>query len=189
MAVPLIVLAGLSIVGGWVGLPRWLLWGDVFKRFLAPIVARPPHGQFGQPVVMLDVERFSNSIALSGIALAAGLIGIFLAWMLYIQRPELPERIAERLRAVRELLWRKYYIDELYDHLISRPIFWVSANLLNQGIDHNVIDGFVDGTGATVEGSGEAARKIETGNVQHYAFVYLIGVVAVAGYYVYLVMR
>jgi NADH-quinone oxidoreductase subunit L len=109
--------------------------------------------------------------------------------MLYVQRPELPARIAERLRGVRELLWHKYYIDELYDHLISRPLFWASTNLLNQGIDQTVIDGFVDGTGATVEGSGEAARKIETGNVQHYAFVYLIGVVAVAGYYVYLVMR
>jgi len=189
MAVPLMVLAGLSIVGGWVGLPRWLLWGDVFKRFLAPIVERPLPGRFGEPHVILDVERFSSSMALSVIALAAGLIGIFLAWMLYIQRPELPERFAERLRAVRELLWRKYYIDELYDHLVSRPLFWASSNLLNQGIDHNVIDGFVDGTGATVEGSGEAARKIETGNVQHYAFVYLIGVVAVAGYYVYLVMR
>jgi NADH-quinone oxidoreductase subunit L len=189
MAIPLIVLAGLSIIGGWVGLPNWLLWGDAFKRFLAPIVAHPPHGPFGEPIVMLDVERFSTSMALSGIALAAGLIGIFLAWVLYIQRPELPELIAERLRGVRELLWHKYYIDELYDHLISRPLFWISTNLLNQGIDQTVIDGFVDGTGATVEGSGEAARKIETGNVQHYAFVYLIGVVAVAGYYVYLVMR
>src|SRR5260221_7768829 len=95
MAIPLVVLAGLSIVGGWVGLPRWLLWGDVFKRFLAPIVARPLHGQFGQPVVMLDVERFSNSMALSLTALAAGLIGIFLAWMLYIRRPERPALIAE----------------------------------------------------------------------------------------------
>jgi NADH-quinone oxidoreductase subunit L len=189
MGIPLIVLAGLSIIGGWIGLPNWLLWGDAFKRFLAPIVERPLHGPLGEPMVMLDVERFSTSMGLSAIALAAGLIGIFLAWMLYIQRPELPDRIAERLRGVRELLWHKYYIDELYDHLISRPLFWASTNLLNQGIDQTVIDGFVDGTGATVEGSGEAARKIETGNVQHYAFVYLIGVVAVAGYYVYLVMR
>src|SRR3984893_3610943 len=90
MAIPLIVLAAFSLIGGWVGLPEWLLWGDAFKRFLAPIVARPPHGQFGQPTVMLDVERFSSSMALSFVALAAGLIGIFLAWMLYVQRPELP---------------------------------------------------------------------------------------------------
>jgi NADH-quinone oxidoreductase subunit L len=90
---------------------------------------------------------------------------------------------------VRELLWRKYYIDELYDHVISRPLFWISVNLLNNGVERDVIDGIVNGTGASVEGSGEAARKIETGNIQHYVFVFLIGVVAVAGYYVYLVMR
>ena len=189
MAIPLIVLAVFSIIGGWAGLPEWLLWGDTFKRFLAPIVARPLNGPFGMPTVMLDVHRFSANMALSGTALAAGLIGIFIAWMLYIQHPELPERIAERLSDLRELLWRKYYVDEIYDLLISRPLFWASTNLLNDGIDRAVIDGIVDGTGATFEGGGEAARKIETGNVQHYAFVYLIGVVAVAGYYVYLVMR
>jgi NADH-quinone oxidoreductase subunit L len=128
-------------------------------------------------------------MSLSVVALAAGLIGIFIAWMLYIQRPELPGRIAERLHGLRELLWRKYYIDEIYDRLISRPLFWASTHILNDGIDHAVIDGIVDGSGNAVEGGGEATRKIESGNVQHYAFVYLIGAVAVAGYYVYLVMR
>jgi NADH-quinone oxidoreductase subunit L len=112
-----------------------------------------------------------------------------MAWILYIQNPALPGRIAESLRGLRELLWRKYYIDELYDHVISRPLFWISTNLLNNGVDRDVIDGIVNGTAATVEGSGEASRKIETGNVQNYAFVYLLGAVAVAGYYVYLVLR
>ena len=187
MTIPLIVLAGLSIVGGWVGLPEWLLWGDAFKRFLAPIFA--PHGAFALPEVMIDVHRFSVSMTLSVIALVAGLVGIFLAWMLYIQHPELPERIADRFHALRELLWRKYYIDEIYDLLISRPLFWTSTHILSNGIDHDVIDGIVDGSASAVEDGGEATRKIETGNVQHYAFVYLIGAVAVAGYYVYMVMR
>jgi NADH-quinone oxidoreductase subunit L len=100
-----------------------------------------------------------------------------------------PGRIEQNLRGLYQLLWRKYYIDELYDHLVSRPLFWISLHFLNNGVDRDVIDGMVNGTGAAVEGSGEAARKIETGNVQNYAFVYLLGVVAVAGYYVYLVMR
>jgi NADH-quinone oxidoreductase subunit L len=139
--------------------------------------------------VIIDVNRFSVSMVLSVVALAAGLIGIFTAWMLYIQHPELPERIAERLRGLRELLWRKYYIDEIYDRVLSRPLFWASTYILTDGVDHAVIDGFVDGSANAVEGSGEATRKIESGNVQHYAFVYLIGAVAVAGYYVYLVMR
>jgi NADH-quinone oxidoreductase subunit L len=187
MAIPLMVLAGLSIIGGWVGLPEWLLWGDAFKRFLAPVFL--PSGPFATPRVIINVHGFPASMALSMVALAAGLIGIFMAWMLYIQRPELPERIAERLRGLRELLWRKYYIDELYDRLVSRPLFWTSTHILSDGIDRDVIDGLVNGSATAVEDGGEATRKIESGNVQHYAFVYLIGVVAVAGYYVYLVMR
>jgi NADH-quinone oxidoreductase subunit L len=101
----------------------------------------------------------------------------------------LPERVAERLRGLRELLWHKYYIDEIYDRLISRPLFWTSTHILSDGIDHAVIDGIVNGSATAVEDGGEATRKIESGNVQQYAFVYLIGAVAVAGYYVYLVMR
>jgi NADH:ubiquinone oxidoreductase subunit 5 (subunit L)/multisubunit Na+/H+ antiporter MnhA subunit len=64
------------------------------------------------------------------------------------------------VRGLRELLWRKYYIDELCDHLISRPFFWISVNLLNNGVDRDVIDRIVNGIGASVEGSGRAARKL-----------------------------
>jgi NADH-quinone oxidoreductase subunit L len=189
MAFPLMALAVLALIGGWVGLPEWLLWGDAFKRLLAPVFDQPPAIPLGRPIITVEVHGASASLALSATALAAGLLGIFMAWILYIQNPALPGRIAESMRGLRELLWRKYYIDELYDHLISRPLFWISTNLLNNGVDRDVIDGFVNGTAATVEGSGEATRKIETGNVQNYAFVYLLGAVAVAGYYVYLVLR
>ena len=189
MAIPLIVLAVLATVGGFVGLPDGLLWGNAFSRFLAPVFAPPVGGLLGVPTIVTEVSGASAGSALSATALAAGLLGIFLAWLLYIQSPALPGRIAENLRGLRELLWHKYYIDELYDHLISRPLFWISVNLLNNGVDSDVIDGIVNGIGASLEGSGKAARKIETGNVQHYALVYLIGVVVVAGYYVYLVMR
>jgi NADH:ubiquinone oxidoreductase subunit 5 (subunit L)/multisubunit Na+/H+ antiporter MnhA subunit len=68
-------------------------------------------------------------------------------------------------------------------------LFWLSANVLYRGVDVGLIDGFVDGTGLGVEGGGEGLRRAETGNVQNYAFVYLIGVVAIAAYYAFLVMR
>jgi NADH-quinone oxidoreductase subunit L len=189
MAFPLVALAILALVGGWIGLPEWLLWGDAFKRFLAPIFDQPLAIPLGRPIITVEVHGSAASLALSATALAAGLLGIIFAWVLYIQNPALPGRIAESLRGLRELLWRKYYIDELYDHLISRPLFWISTNLLNNGVDRDIIDGIVNGTAATIEGTGEGTRKIETGNVQNYAFVYLLGAVAVAGYYVYLVLR
>ena len=187
MTIPLIVLAVLATVGGFVGLPDGWLWGNAFSRFLAPVFAHPIGG-LSLPTIVTEVPA-SASLVLSAMALGAGLLGILLAWLLYIRSPGVPGRIEQNLRALYQLLWRKYYIDELYDHLVSRPLFWISLHFLNNGVDRDVIDGIVNGTGAAVEGTGEAARKLETGNVQNYAFVYLLGVVVVAGYYVYLVMR
>jgi NADH-quinone oxidoreductase subunit L len=190
MTIPLIVLAIFSVVGGWVGLPDWMLSrADAFARFLAPIVGHPVTGAFVTPAMLPEALPARLSMVLSILALAAALVGIFLAWMLYVRYTGGPAIVAARLRALYELLAEKYYVDEIYDLLISRPLFWLSGSVLNEGIDHGVIDGLVNGTGTAVEESGEGARKAATGNVGDYAFVYLAGVLAVAGFYVYLVVR
>ena len=134
------------------------------------------------------LARLDLSLTLSLIALGAGLFGIALAWIFYIQKPGLPNRIAASLRGLYDLLWHKYYIDEIYNRLVTLPLFWISTVILSQTIDRGIIDGMVNGTGLTVEGSGEGVRRAETGNLQHYAFVYLIGVIGIAAYYVYLVI-
>jgi NADH-quinone oxidoreductase subunit L len=180
MAVPLIALAILSIVGGWPGLPEGILWGNAFERFLAPIAPTFT----GAPAT-----AGMTTSTLSAIASALALAGIAIAWVFYLGSPGLPGRWAEGLRGFYKLLLGKYYIDELYNALISRPLFWISQFVLFRGIDSGVIDGIVDGTGLGVEGGGEGLRRLETGNVQHYAFVYLLGVLAVAAYYVYRVMH
>ena len=97
--------------------------------------------------------------------------------------------MAASLRGLYRLLLDKYYIDEIYNLFIGRPLFWISQFVLFRGIDVGIIDGIVDGTGLGIEGSAEGLRRIETGNVQHYAFVYLLGVLAIAAYYVYLAMH
>jgi NADH-quinone oxidoreductase subunit L len=184
MALPLMVLAVFSIIGGWIGLPEGLLWGDAFERFVAPVAhtltpgAGPSTAAAGSPPVIV-----------SAIGLGVALLGILLAWIFYLQRPGLPARLAENIRLIYRLLLRKYYVDEIYDVVIARPLFWISQIVLFRGVDAGLIDGIVEGTGLGVEGGGQGLRRIETGNVQHYAFVYLLGVVAVAGYYLYRVMR
>ncbi|HTT74826.1 MAG TPA: NADH-quinone oxidoreductase subunit L [Candidatus Binataceae bacterium] len=189
MTIPLIVLAVACILGGWVGLPDWLLWGDAFKRFLAPVFAfgmvTPGHVVLGGAAALPQ----ATSITIGLIALGLGVLGIVIAWILYIQNPALPARIGESLHGIYSVLWHKYYIDELYNLFVTRPLFWLSAIVLSRTIDTGIIDGIVNGTGLVVEESGEGVRRGETGNVQHYAFVYLIGVLGVAAYYVYLVMR
>ncbi len=182
MAVPMMILALFALIGGWVGLPNGILWGDAFERFLVPIAPTITPGP-GAAVAGL------SPVVLSAIALSVALIGIVIAWIFYIQNPELPGRLAESLQSFYHLLLGKYYIDELYNLFIGRPLFWISQFVLFRGIDAGVIDGIVDGTGLGVEGSGEGLRRTATGNVQDYAFAYLLGVLAIAAYYVYRAMH
>jgi NADH-quinone oxidoreductase subunit L len=178
MTLPLIVLAILAIVGGWVGLPRGILWGDALARWLDPVV--------GHPAIAVGAE--APGFALGVLASVVALTGIAVAAMFYLRLPGLPALLAYRARAFHALLMHKYYIDELYDVLISRPLFWLSATVFHRGVDVGVIDGIVDSTGLTVAGSGEELRRVETGNVQQYALVYLLGALAIAAYYVYRVI-
>ncbi|HUA35943.1 MAG TPA: NADH-quinone oxidoreductase subunit L [Candidatus Binataceae bacterium] len=177
MAIPLIILAILAAVGGLVGLPEGLLWGDAFGRFLAPVV-----GTF-HPAME------ASATMLSLVATSAGALGIIVAYLFYIRLPGLPIILAWRMKGVHDFLLNKWYVDELYDFIVTRPLFWVSNTVLNRGVDRFAIDGAVNGAGLTVETTGEAVRRIESGNVQHYAFVYLLGVLGIVAYYLYLVAR
>jgi len=175
MTIPLIVLAILATVGGWVNLPDGLLWGNAFVRFLTPVV-----GTF-KPIV--EASPASLSLAAS---VASG-IGIVLAYVFYLRLPGIPMLLAWRLKALYDLLLNKYYLDELYNFVVTRPLFWVSNYVLNRAIDSYVIDGAADGAGLAVRTSGEVARRAETGNVQNYAFVYLLGAIGIVAYYLFLV--
>ncbi len=177
MTIPLIVLAVLAAVGGWVGLPEGLLWGDAFARFLSPVV-----GNF-KPAVE------ASPAMLSAVATGLGGLGILFAYVFYLRMPGLPSLIAWRAKGLYELLLEKYRIDELYNLLVTRPLFFISDQILSRGVDRAVIDGAANGAGLAVETGGEAVRRVETGNVQHYAFVYLLGVIAIVAYYLYLVVR
>ncbi len=178
MTVPLVVLGVLSVVGGWIELPRGWLWGGAFTRFLQPVT-----GPFAP-----EAARGAASSILGAIAILATLIGFLISYILYIQSPALPGRIADSLGAVYRVLARKYYIDDLYNLIFSRFLFWGSTNVLSRAVDQGIIDGLVDRTGLGVEAGGEAARRSATGNVQVYAFVYLLGAVGIVAYYAYLVM-
>ncbi len=174
MTIPLIVLAILSTVGGWVNLPGKLLWGDAFVRFLTPAVGTfTPH---------LEASSISGYLPL-----VVSIIGIALACVLYIRLPGIPFLLAWRLKPAYDLLLNKYYIDEVYNLVVTRPLFWISDNVLNRAIDTYMIDGAAEGAGLAVQTGGQVARRAETGNVQHYAFVYLLGALGIVGYYVFLV--
>ncbi len=177
MTLPLMALALLCVIGGWVQLPEGWLWGGSFSRFLS--------GSVGIFKPALE----ASDLGLSILSLAVSLTGALIAYIFYIRYPGLPTYLAWRAKAIYQLLLEKYYIDQIYDALVSRPLFFIAQYVLFKGLDYYTIDGLVNGTGTTVEASGDAVRRFETGNVQHYALIYLIGAVGIAAFYLYLVMR
>jgi NADH-quinone oxidoreductase subunit L len=173
MTMPLVILAVLSVVGGWVGLPDHWLWGNTLGRFLAPVTGHP-HVVHGG---LLGEE------ALMAIATALAGAGATLAYVFYVRRPGLPVALSGRLRGIYELLLNKYRVDELYDAIIVRPYVRAST-FLWKVVDQGLIDGFVNGLAGAVGANGNLWRHAQTGNVQHYALVFLGGVVAILAYYV-----
>jgi NADH-quinone oxidoreductase subunit L len=174
MTVPLVILAVLAVIGGWIGLPGEWLWGDAIGHYLAPALAAPPahHGD-PSPGTLAFLMVVTTSVALGGIAAA---------WVLYVRRPDLPERIAAAAQLMYQVLWNKYWIDQVYETLFLGP-YRAACGFFWRGVDSVVIDGAVNGVALGVSAAALRWRRLQTGNVQHYAFGMVAGAVVVLGYY------
>jgi NADH-quinone oxidoreductase subunit L len=174
MILPMFVLALGAVVAGvlgyhlFVGEGRADFWGD-------SLLVLPGHD---------SIEAAHHAPAwVSYLPLAVGLLGIFVAWVSYIWRPEIPRIAAQRLRAIYLFLLNKWYFDELYDALFVRPAMALGFGLWKKG-DGAVIDGLgPDGLSTTARDVGVWASRLQTGYLYHYAFAMLIGVVAFVSWY------
>ena len=174
MTIPLIVLAILSVCGGWLAAPQF--WGGVnhFEHFLEPVLA----GVAGPVPEVPQASTAGPGIlqALLGIPVIAGLLGFLLAFWWYIKSPETPRKIAESLSGPYKLLSGKYFIDELYAAVIVRPLVWISNNVLWHVVDERAIDGTVNGVAFVSRESGDRLRRTNTGNIRSYATWIVLGV-------------
>jgi NADH-quinone oxidoreductase subunit L len=175
MTVPLMLLAVLSVGGGWIGIPHILGGHNHFEEWLAPVFAHAPEAAAAAH------HSAALEFLLMGASVAIALCGIGLAWYLYRVRTELPREIAERVPGLYGTLLNKYYVDEIYDAVIVRRIVNGSVWLW-EAFDAAFIDGIVNGVGASVRRSGEVLRRIQTGVVGNYAFSVLLGAVILMGF-------
>jgi len=117
--------------------------------------------------------------------LTVTILGFLIAFYYYILNPELPKKLADRKDLLYLFLYNKWYFDELYDFLFVRPAFWLGRFLWKRG-DGTVIDGLgPDGIAARVLDASRGAVRLQTGYVYHYALAMLLGVVALATWFVY----
>ncbi len=152
MTVPLVVLALLSLGGGFINIPKWL----------DPLF--PPTKQVAENWLMY-------------VASASGLFGIFLAWLMYVARPALPQQIADSLGGFYRLVYNKYLVDEIYAATVVEPVVEGSRTVLWRGVDVGVIDGLVNGVGARSKGIGGVLKRMQAGNVRTYAAWVVFGCV------------
>jgi NADH-quinone oxidoreductase subunit L len=192
MTVPLMILAFLSIFGGWFAAPKLVGGIDYFDRFLAPVFSAyaPP---MAEPAVMIAEPHASPAMdllhALVGWPVIVAVLGLLVAWWFYIKNTDAPKRLAQSLHALYTLLLNKYYVDEIYAALIVRPLLWISTNVLWHVVDEGLIDGTVNGVAGVARGSGDQLRKLQSGNTRSYAAWVIIGAVVFTVLLVVLGMR
>ncbi len=183
MTVPLILLAILSVIGGWVAAPHLVGRTDYFEKFLHPVFAAyaPPAPTSAAENTAEGSESAGIMLlhALTGWPVIIALLGLLLAWWFYIKSPETPKKLAQSLRGPYTLILHKYYADELYNAAIVQPLLWISTNVLWHVVDEGLIDGTVNGVARVARESGTELREIQSGNARSYASWVVIGAVGV----------
>jgi NADH-quinone oxidoreductase subunit L len=174
---PLVVLAVLSVGGGWLAAPA--LWGgkDYFTEFLAPVFGS---GEGAGAAAAVDEAAAHNlEITLAIVAVITALLGIAVAYWLYVRQPKKPAEFAKSLQPVYKTLYNKYYVDELYAWAVVRPLVWLSENVLWKIVDVEAIDGTVNGIAHGATGLGDTVRKTQSGNTRSYAVWVVVGALAI----------
>jgi NADH-quinone oxidoreductase subunit L len=202
MLVPLVILAVLSLVGGWVGVPGSLGGGNHFDKFLGPVfrsstpAMNSEHVQPGETAPPEQTTEgtepktgHSTEIMFTGISVGAGLLGLSFAWLLYGRRTELPDRIAASIHGLYSAVAHKYWIDELYAWLFVRPLIAISGIVFWRGIDQGVIDAALNGSADGARELSDEVRHMQSGNLRSYAGWIAVGAAAMIAYMVWMGLR
>lgn len=180
VTVPLMILAFFSALAGYIGLPGYL-GENHFERFLEPSFSYlPPHTAQVQ-------DGHGLEIVLTVAAIVVAALGMWMAYYCYLRNRTAPERMASRFNRLYTVIREKFFVDEVYDVLIVRPIELLSRNLLWKAMDVGIIDRFVDGTASMMQGWGHLLKRIQSGYARSYAGWILWGALLILAYY-YVVM-
>jgi NADH-quinone oxidoreductase subunit L len=174
MTLPLIVLAILAAVGGFMGAPMF-----VGKHYLADYLA--PLFTYSQ---RLNPEAFASELdhgtelKLIGASVSVAVLGILFAYVQYVSRRVRPAEDDAQRSAPESLIYHKYYIDELYNGIFVRPVMGLSKGLY-RFVEQGLIDPIVNGFGRVTLGGGQLLRYVQTGFVGLYLILMVVGIVLI----------
>jgi NADH-quinone oxidoreductase subunit L len=171
MLVPLIILAFLSLVGGLVGI------GNGFEHFLSPV--------FGSGEAAGEAASHGMELFLMGVSVALAFLGAIAAWILYVSKPDLPQKIADALGGFYNAVLNKYYVDELYAAVFVKPLVNGSTRILWQAVDRKVIDDSINDAADGARHVSDEVRHMQSGNLRSYAGWIAIGAACVIAYMIW----
>lgn len=190
MTIPMVVLAVLSVIGGYVGVPAVLGGANHFHHFLAPVFGLHDGGGHEAALRLLPLAWAGEAAGEGGhgsaalellmmvLSVAMAFAGIYLAYTLYLKRPELPKALVQRYPRAYTVLFNKYYVDEIYQFLFVDSCKRLGTILWRQ-FDEAVVDRTVNLVAAIMRVLGGGLRLLQTGFVQDYALGIILGAVIV----------
>ena len=189
MLAPLVILAVLSVVGGWIGWPTVLGGSNYFDKFLEPALHVTAPGasagelsESAQTQATEHSEQGAKEVVFTTISVVAAGLGLLLAWLLYYRRPELPQRIADRLDGLYHAVVNKYYVDEFYAAIFVKPLIEGSSRILWHGVDQGLIDSSINSSADGAREFSDAVRHMQSGNLRSYAGWIAAGAAVVIAY-------
>jgi len=175
MVIPLIILAVLSAIGGFIGIPEIFSGehGNIFHGWLEPVFKNAE-----RKLAIYGLHTHFQEILLMTISVAGAAGSIFFARYIYLRKPSIASGTAKKFKSIYNLLWNKYFVDELYDATVINPIVKTSDSFLWRIADNKIIDGLVNGIASLIESASVVIRKMQTGVAQFYAVIMMVGIAA-----------
>ena len=171
---PLVVLAVLSFAGGWFALPTFFDGPDYFSNFLGPMFGSHESAEAAGAAAAHSLE-----LILAGVAVGAALIGLGVAYWMYLRKPGKADELAKSMKPAYTTLLNKYYVDELYAAAVVKPLVWLSTNVFWKAADVAGIDGAVNGIASGTTAIGDGVRHTQSGNTRSYAVWVVVGAIVI----------
>jgi NADH-quinone oxidoreductase subunit L len=174
MTIPLIILAILSVIGGWVGIPAALGGHNEIEHFLAPVFESGAPAEAATAVVSHSLE-----LTLAAVSLLTAALGFLIAYVFYYKKPGTAAALAQKAPALYRLVENKFYVDEIYSAVIITPLLMFTRLILGGLIDSGLVNGSGSLAAATTRGLSTVTRRIQSGNIRSYAGWLALGAAAV----------
>ncbi len=184
ITIPLMVLGALAAIGGYLGMPKILgMLPNYFEHWLEPVFELA--NEYGSTYAHHGAHP-SHAIewGLMGLSVVIALVGIAIAFTMYVKNTELPGRFVATFPTLHRAVYNKWYIDEIYDYVFVNPCK-AAGQFLWKGFDVLVIDGVVNGVANVVMGFSGIFRYLQSGYIYNYAFSMVLGIVVMLGYYIF----